>query len=462
MVYRVADLVDTPRLRVELQAGAAGLDRQVAWAQTSDLEEPWSYLAGGELLMKNGQTLPESARGQTALIRGLAEKGMCGLVIGLDAATPELTSAAITLADQLRFPVMVVPYSIGFGAIGRAVADADVDSGRVVATERVYNVIRQSVIHSTRSNVLSQLGRGLSCRLAVLDAATGEVALDGSKPVPDELPTVLVTYDFRGPAVDLVHLQHLASAVAVLLAQQNVRLEHERRIGAEVMAQLCDGRLAAREADRELAERALRPQECSIVAAGGVLPAGERQLHLNLGRRAVPHLLLRRGDLLYALMPVTDQSLAALRQRLGGEATVGISDPLARPGRAPTAVREATWAARVARTAPDRIARFADATMFSVLRDTDEAQVVVDRVLGPLIAYDARHSAEMIKTLDTYLQCDRSWVQTAAALNVHRQTVVYRIQRIEQITGRAISETAALAEFWLALRARDLLALPRP
>jgi len=100
--------------------------------------------------------------------------------------------------------------------------------------------------------------------------------------------------------------------------------------------------------------------------------------------------------------------------------------------------------------------------MFSVLRDTDEAQVVVDRVLGPLIAYDARHSAEMIKTLDTYLQCDRSWVQTAAALNVHRQTVVYRIQRIEQITGRAISETAALAEFWLALRARDLLALPHP
>jgi purine catabolism regulator len=176
----------------------------------------------------------------------------------------------------------------------------------------------------------------------------------------------------------------------------------------------------------------------------------------------VPHLLLRRGDLLYALMPITDASVAALRQRLGGQATVGVSDPLVRPGRATTAVREATWAVRVARTAPDRIARFADATMFSVLRDTDEAQVVVDRVLGPLIVYDARHSAEMVKTLDTYLQCDRSWVQTAAALNVHRQTVVYRIQRIEQITGRAVAETATLAEFWLALRARDLLALPHP
>jgi PucR family transcriptional regulator, purine catabolism regulatory protein len=43
----------------------------------------------------------------------------------------------------------------------------------------------------------------------------------------------------------------------------------------------------------------------------------------------------------------------------------------------------------------------------------------------------------------------------------HRQTVVYRMQRIEEITGRRIAETAAIAELWLALRAKDLLAVPR-
>src|SRR6476659_521354 len=109
MAYRVADLVDTPHLRVQVRAGAASLDKPVTWAQTSDLEEPWSYLAGGELLMKKGQTLPESARGQTAMIRGVAKNGMCGMVIGLDAATPELTPAAVALADRLDFPIMVVP-----------------------------------------------------------------------------------------------------------------------------------------------------------------------------------------------------------------------------------------------------------------------------------------------------------------------------------------------------------------
>jgi purine catabolism regulator len=149
-----------------------------------------------------------------------------------------------------------------------------------------------------------------------------------------------------------------------------------------------------------------------------------------------------------------------LGQRLGSQATLGISEPLSRPSRAPSAVREATWAVRVADTTSRRTARFADATMFSVLRDPDEARVVVDRVLGRLIAYDATHSSDMVCTLDTYLRCERSWLKAAEELGIHRQTVVYRMQRVEEITGRKIADTATLAEFWLALRARDLLAVP--
>jgi purine catabolism regulator len=494
MAYRVRDLLDTPHLRLTLKGGRDGLDKPVTWAQTSDLEEPWLYLAGGELLMKNGQTLTESARGQTALIRGVAENGMCGMVIGLDAATPTLTPAAVALADDLGFPIMTVPYSVGFASIGRAVADA-AGSGRVAVTERVYNVIRQSVSNPAPANVLSQLERDLSCRIAVLDAATGAVALEASDPppedlrkavtdeiggrrgaipgvlhvstgsqralvveVPDEEPTALVTYAFRGPTTDMVHLQHLASAVAVLLAQQNARREHERRIGAEVMGQLCDGRISDRDGDRELAERGLDAANCCVVAAEGVSAASERRLHLGLGRRSIPHLLLRRAALLYALMPVTDHTLDVLNQRLGGAAIFGVSDPLSVPSRAPVAVREATWAVRVAVTTSSRLSRFADATIFPVLRDPEEARVVVDRVLGRLLAYDTAHSSDMVRTLDTYLRHERSLVQTAKELGIHRQTVVYRMQRIEEITGRRLADTAAIAEFWLALRARDLLA----
>ena len=171
MLFRLTDLVDTPHLRLTVRAGARGLDRPVSWAQTSDLDEPWSWLAGGELLMKNGRTLPPSADGQTALVRGLAEQGICGVVIGLDAETPELTPAAVSLADEMSFPILVVPYSVGFAAIGRAVAggaESD-DSRRIAVTERVYQVIRQSVNRKGSEHALTQLSRDIACRLAVLE-----------------------------------------------------------------------------------------------------------------------------------------------------------------------------------------------------------------------------------------------------------------------------------------------------
>lgn len=499
VVYRLSDLVDTPHLRLRIRAGAGGLDRAVSWAQTSDLEEPWSWLAGGELLMKNGRTVPESGRGQIALIRGLAEKGICGIVIGLDSATPELTSVASSLADDLRFPVLLVPYSVGFAAIGRAVAGGaeDDDGRRIAVTERVYQVIRQSVNHEGARDALRQLARDVACRLAVLDGVTGEVALDTSDPVPDALrraltaeiagrrgavpgvlhvtsgaeralavevpdeePTVLVAYDFRAAPPDVVQLQHLASAMAVLLAQQNVRREHERRIGAEILASLCDGRLVTGESGRLLVARGLQPAETTLIAISGSSQAAERHLHVSLGRRQVPHLLLRRGPVLYALLPSGEGPLAALRLRVGAAAAIGVSDPLQHPRRGPAAAREATWAMHAADSTPARTAHYGGVTMLSVLRDTEEAQVVVERVLGTLIAYDAARSGDMVSTLDAYLRCERSWVKTATAMGVHRQTVVYRIQRVEEITGRRLADTAAIAEFWLALRARDLLSPP--
>lgn len=77
-----------------------------------------------------------------------------------------------------------------------------------------------------------------------------------------------------------------------------------------------------------------------------------------------------------------------------------------------------------------------------------------------MLRYDAERSTDLTNTLDTFLRCGRSWQATAAVTRIHRQTVVYRIRRVEEITGRDLSATAHIAELWLALRARDLVADP--
>ena len=82
----------------------------------------------------------------------------------------------------------------------------------------------------------------------------------------------------------------------------------------------------------------------------------------------------------------------------------------------------------------------------SVLRSFTE------RLLGPLADYDARHNAELLPTLRSFLACDGSWSACASRMYVHVNTVRYRIGRIEALTGRDLSALADRVDFFLALR----------
>jgi hypothetical protein len=84
----------------------------------------------------------------------------------------------------------------------------------------------------------------------------------------------------------------------------------------------------------------------------------------------------------------------------------------------------------------------------SVLRSFTE------RLLGPLLAYDERHKAELLSTLRVFLACSGSWNACAAAMYVHVNTVRYRIRRIEELTGRDLSRLDDQVDFFLALRIR--------
>jgi DNA-binding PucR family transcriptional regulator len=64
------------------------------------------------------------------------------------------------------------------------------------------------------------------------------------------------------------------------------------------------------------------------------------------------------------------------------------------------------------------------------------ASAVLDPAVRRLLEQD---DAELQATALAYLEAGGNVQETAAALNVHRQTVYYRVQKIEQITGLVLS-----------------------
>lgn len=496
----VHDLVEQPHLRLEVLAGAGGLNHVVTWAHSSDLREPWDWLAGGELLMKNGRTLPRTASGQKQLLDGLTAAIVSALVIGADPDTPPIGSDALARADELELPVLRVPFSVGFIVLSRAVADASLqdESDRLARTGRIYAAIHLAVAGGGSAAFIKRLERELHARLYVLDKATGEAVLDdttkpsaalrkslrtalqrhdGNVPgvlrldaqrhmtvaveVPYEEPTLLVAAPFNGQAIDLALLQHAATATAVEIAHASLRQDNRAQVGADLLAQLLDSRVDPATAERHLLAHAVDPSQARVLAARGASAESRRRLDIRLCRRHIDHLLLQRGEIVYVLVnSPDDNAVATVRDHLSTDndhVAVGVSDVLRTPARLPDTAREATWALEVAAARPHRVARYGDAAPLPALDDPHQAQALVDHVLGALLEYDHDTGSELVLSLTTFLSCRRSWQRTARELNIHRQTVVYRMQRVAQITGRNLADTADIAQFWLALSALRIL-----
>ncbi|CAM5297775.1 PucR family transcriptional regulator [Streptomyces pilosus] len=82
---------------------------------------------------------------------------------------------------------------------------------------------------------------------------------------------------------------------------------------------------------------------------------------------------------------------------------------------------------------------------------------LADRLLGPLAHLEPADAEVLLDTLATWLACDGSAQRASRRLYCHRNTVLNRLRRYEQLTGRSLSRPADLVEVSLALTARTLL-----
>jgi purine catabolism regulator len=120
-------------------------------------------------------------------------------------------------------------------------------------------------------------------------------------------------------------------------------------------------------------------------------------------------------------------------------------------------VQESLWALGAAKGNAMNLARYAEGPTWLGLTSFEEGTALVERLLGPIFAYEQSQEGDLLVTLRTYLDTQRSWQKTAAALFAHRQTVIYRIRKICELTGLDMTETSTLAQFWFALQIHEAL-----
>ncbi|MFI6855028.1 PucR family transcriptional regulator [Streptomyces sp. NPDC050416] len=163
------------------------------------------------------------------------------------------------------------------------------------------------------------------------------------------------------------------------------------------------------------------------------------------------------GDVLAdaLLESVRDPLTAGLND--DGRLTLGVSAAVHSAEGLRGALEEARHARRVAAARPGRVCaaghqELASHVLLLPFVPDDVRRAFTARLLDPLRDYDRRHRAELIPTLEAFLDCDGSWTRCASRLHLHVNTLRYRVGRIEQLTSRDLSRLEDKLDFFLALR----------
>jgi purine catabolism regulator len=490
----VGELASTAHLQLEVLGGADGLDRLVEWTHVSELEDPAQWLDGGELLITNGLGLKKSGAAQAKFIEQLNDMRASGLAIGVRA--PALKSQMIETADRLSFPLLRVPREVPFLSIARLVADANEDTARRRLTThlRIFDTLRADIADSSelfeqlesisgyRLFLVSSTGRPLLPGMGEPAAAALEILADGVPDDPRNSHTVsggfvvpvpvghrtaafLVAVEKEGKtAAGLGAVRHIATLAALELAKLYRDRESSRRQGVETLAKLFSGSLDAPAADERLRSAGFEPDKSIVVGAirGTVETVDDEEVHHRLCDLGVPHLLLREGDDLYVATPHEPDPFEGIVDGLDIHA--GISQAYVGIVNWSLARKEAVWAlerSRMGDGVGGTVVRFSgeDSVVHWLPADVAALEELVERILGPIISYDEEHIAGMmLESLRVYFDNNRKLQVSAASLHVHKHTLSYRLRRIEEITGRELSQMSDMVQLWLALRAHDIIA----
>ena len=281
---------------------------------------------------------------------------------------------------------------------------------------------------------------------------------------------------------DRVAVARGASACAIELDRERAVLRARDDLEGELVTALLDGsfgsELGATERARrlgfELGDRfsvlVVRGRNAGTAALDTMTVAARR----CLGRSAAGSLLATHDGAVCAVIPevatatadrsrlVAEDLRADCAAALRDEVIVGVGRPRSGAQGVRQSHREAEHALRISARlrAPRAVAAFSDLGLHRLLvAMTQHAELddFYQQAAGALIAYDERTGSGLMDTLDAFFHCHGSPTDTAQRLHLHRNTVLYRLRRIEEIGGLRLDDAATRLNLHLCLRIREVL-----
>lgn len=271
-------------------------------------------------------------------------------------------------------------------------------------------------------------------------------------------------------------LAHAAELVSFLLLKRLAFLEGWRHAGSLFFESLMSASLSNEEASERALTLGLRlSRPCTVIVlsflSGGDFTEEERNALRHRLERCldpVPHVVAVQGGTLHSVLQVSEEEARPLLGEVV-ECLERQSDvPRARrpmiavgsAGDGLEGVRRSRSEATIAYETARRLQRpgvifFSELgveRLLSQIPVTTLSRGYVDALVGGIEDDD-----ELLRTLELYLQHGGNKSATAAAVPLHRSSLLYRLEKISRLLGVNLDDAEQRHELWLALRLRRVL-----
>ncbi|GAA2639558.1 PucR family transcriptional regulator [Dactylosporangium fulvum] len=507
-VREVLDLDPVRNGAPKVVAGERGLDQVVRWVHSSEVPDIATLLRGGELVLTTGIGLPPDDVGLRRFIADLSEVRACGLAVEMGRRySTRLPVAMVRAADELGLPLVELHRGTPFVLITEAVHSMIIDAqlAELRATEEIHQrftdlsvegagpaeVVAQAAALAGAPVVLENLSRQVlaydaaggsaELLLATWEAHSRRIRPAGRTGHDAESGWLVTTVGARGrdwgrllmrvPTADPRYVILIERAASTLALGRLIRGDEEGQTHRTLLAALLGHTTPVDEVvlrARALGVHLDRRHLVGVVIRPALATEAAQALRETSLKGLVGALDEASAGVLLALRSADDEQDALNRfaTRLRGltatDMVIAAGEGVGTPREARRSLVEASQVAQAARhDQRSGVVRSTDvglAGLLYLLRDEPRLQTFVERELGELLAYDARHPREqLLGLLRIYLECGRNKSAAAEHSHLSRPAFYERLAKIGKIVGADLDDVSACLSLHVALLALDAL-----
>lgn len=202
----------------------------------------------------------------------------------------------------------------------------------------------------------------------------------------------------------------------------------------------------------------------------------------DLARRQINAAVGQYVDVIVLLYPLDStlatqrprQTVEEIRAQLSTRTPTGlVASGISRPATGLSVLRDAYREARDAMSIAHELGDIENTTFYGDLKlyqfllsikekNLEHLRRFYEESLQPLVEHDKQKQGDLVRTLNGFFDANGNLAKAAADLDVHRNTLVYRLERISDLTGLDLNDADNRLILHLALKVQRVLATLPP